>query len=210
MDKPARFVASDRVRLDTKLSIGARLLYWDLDARSGSNAECWPRQATLAKELGVSIRHIRRWLAELEPYIQTIKHQYTAIYKLRYSERTSTSGLKAPERTSTSGLKAPERTSVVVQSGHGCPVSSLFTEQKNLTKQASDASEALGVLRKYPYAEHLLGSPDDKLVQECLVLAGGLDGFCEAMKAMFREKRRPDRSWGWFPVALQSYVRRQA
>ena len=51
---------------DTSLSRDARLTWIALKSHAWQDPECWPGQETLARELGVSVRQVRRYLTELE------------------------------------------------------------------------------------------------------------------------------------------------
>jgi hypothetical protein len=50
---------------DTRLSVGARLSYAVLLMYAWQEGSCFPGQERMAKDLGVSARHLRRFLAEL-------------------------------------------------------------------------------------------------------------------------------------------------
>lgn len=63
--RPPRFVAHSAVLNDHRLKPGPVRLYCVLDDYAGERGECYPYQATLAKQLGVAARTIRRWEAEL-------------------------------------------------------------------------------------------------------------------------------------------------
>ena len=60
-----RYQAREIVLKDVSLSPGARLLYLLLDNYQREQAECWPCQKTLQRELKCSPRSLCRWLAEL-------------------------------------------------------------------------------------------------------------------------------------------------
>lgn len=51
-----------------EISCGAKLCYARLAQYSGQNGRCFPRQATLALEMGCVERQVRRYLAELEQH----------------------------------------------------------------------------------------------------------------------------------------------
>jgi hypothetical protein len=51
---------------DKVLSVGARLLYVELDDMAGGKAEAWPKQQRLADRLGVCLHSIEIWIAELK------------------------------------------------------------------------------------------------------------------------------------------------
>ncbi len=50
---------------DTRLSVGARLAYAVLLMYAWQEGSCFPGQQRMAHDLGVSARHLRRFLAEL-------------------------------------------------------------------------------------------------------------------------------------------------
>lgn len=64
--KVCGFYPPDWVRRDPKLSSGAKLTYERLVRFGGKNGICHPSQKTLAIELGISERQVRRNLQELE------------------------------------------------------------------------------------------------------------------------------------------------
>lgn len=76
-----RYECQRIVRRDTRLSVGARLLYWAIDdfagKTGGADGRCFPRQATLAGSLGVSLRSVEAWMRELTAlgYVRTIRTQ---------------------------------------------------------------------------------------------------------------------------------------
>ena len=51
---------------DSKLSVGARLAYAVLLSYAWQEAACFPGQVKMAADMGVSERHLRRFLRELE------------------------------------------------------------------------------------------------------------------------------------------------
>ncbi len=57
------------------LSLGAKITYGRLARFAGQNGKCHPRQATLAREIGVTDRQVRTYLKELEDqrFIKTIQ-----------------------------------------------------------------------------------------------------------------------------------------
>ncbi len=93
MAQPPRFAARSQILRDLKQEHGAARLYLLLDDIAGQSGEAWPTQAALADYLGVSIRHIQRWLDGL------VKAHYVAIdrgrkrlkYVLKYTTPVSCS-----------------------------------------------------------------------------------------------------------------------
>ncbi len=63
-----RCEARRTVGRDTRLSLGARLLYTEYDDYARLHGSAWPKQATLAGHLGVSVRSIQRWTRELQAF----------------------------------------------------------------------------------------------------------------------------------------------
>ena len=51
---------------DPNLSLGAKVTYSALLGYAWDNASVFPGQATLAKEMGVTERHVRRFISELK------------------------------------------------------------------------------------------------------------------------------------------------
>src|SRR5688500_19007009 len=51
---------------DKNLSVGARLTYAFLLMYAWQEGSCFPKQASLAEEMGISRRHVQRFLYELE------------------------------------------------------------------------------------------------------------------------------------------------
>jgi hypothetical protein len=59
------FVPEPVLRLDS-ITPGAKLCYGRLNRYAGKDGECWPSEATLGAELGMSERQARRYIHELE------------------------------------------------------------------------------------------------------------------------------------------------
>lgn len=53
---------------DTRLSLGARVAYATLLSYAWQDDSCFAGQEKMSKDLGVSERHLRRFLAELEEF----------------------------------------------------------------------------------------------------------------------------------------------
>lgn len=67
-----RFDARRTVICDGDISLGARVLYLFTDEVANAVGNSWYGQTTIAHKLGVSVRQIKRWYAELEgKYIVT-------------------------------------------------------------------------------------------------------------------------------------------
>jgi hypothetical protein len=73
-----------RVVHDAALSVGARLLYVELDDDAGMKGICWPRQKTVAKSLGFHWRSCQEWLYELVKagYVERIRTRTGNHYRL--------------------------------------------------------------------------------------------------------------------------------
>lgn len=110
----ARFSAREDVLRDKSLSPGARFLYLVLDDLSGFKGESWYKQETLSHTYGISVRTIGLWLVELRRYVTVIRHQYTAIYLLKWSPR---------DRQPIADLSAADRQYTVGQIGSPLPIS---------------------------------------------------------------------------------------
>lgn len=61
-----RFEARSLVLRDTELSFGARVLYYYLDDMAGERGSAYPRQQTITRAIGASLRQVRRFFQELE------------------------------------------------------------------------------------------------------------------------------------------------
>ena len=95
------------------VSPGAKLCYGRLARYAGERGVCWPLQCDLARELGVSVRNVRRYLQELQSefFIRARQrglnrsNEYEFLWHKTFegSERTNAS---APEKPKSS---APER-----------------------------------------------------------------------------------------------------
>lgn len=64
-DRPGVFIPHDILQTNL-LSNGAILCWGMLESHAGENRECFPKQSTLSKELGTSVRQTQRYLDELE------------------------------------------------------------------------------------------------------------------------------------------------
>ncbi len=65
-------------------------------------------------------------------------------------------------------------------------------------------------LIQFPGAERLPGDPDNEIVSQCLSLAGGSkDRLGVALREVFLAKKKPSKSWAWFPVVLGQYLGRK-
>ncbi len=73
-----------RVLRDTQLSVGARLAYAVLLMYAWQEGSCFPGQGRMGEDMGVSQRHLRRYLQDLKDagYIDWQKTQTTNIYRI--------------------------------------------------------------------------------------------------------------------------------
>jgi hypothetical protein len=65
-DGKGQLFAPQFVRAATHLSLGAKCVYERLHGRMGKNTHCWPSADILAKDVGVSVRTIWKYVQELE------------------------------------------------------------------------------------------------------------------------------------------------
>jgi len=92
------------------LSPGAKLCYGRLTRYAGDRGKCWPTQYELARELGVSVRNVRRYLQELQSefFIRATQrglnrsNEYEFLWHKTFegSERTNPSAPNGPESSS--------------------------------------------------------------------------------------------------------------
>lgn len=83
LTQDAHFVETMR---DADLSVGARLLYWELHQWISEDvAVCFPTQKKLARNLGVHRNSVIRWLQELRDkgLIENVPQRYGNAYRLR-------------------------------------------------------------------------------------------------------------------------------
>ena len=75
---------SETMLEDSRLSLGAKVLYARLELYQGVKGKAWPNQETLAKKLATPERTIRRWLAELVSLkmIEVVRGQRGNYYKI--------------------------------------------------------------------------------------------------------------------------------
>lgn len=97
---------------DTRLSAGARLSYAVLLMYAWQEGSCFPGQARMAKDLGVSERHLRRFLTELRAAGYVSWQKLLAGGTNTYILHDVTTKLKKGKAT---------RTRVSAQSGHRRP-----------------------------------------------------------------------------------------
>ncbi len=202
-----RFSAREAVLFNPNISAGAYRLYMALDSMAGFKGHCWPNQIILAKRLGVTDRGLRKWLSELSDIVSVVHRRGANYYLLAWADQGRKPILLA-RNSSSDHQQALDGGGRNHSSGNvGTTVPSYNQERESGN---NIMLEARGLIEQYPYAKHLPGSPSDSLVEKCLATTGGLDGLIIAMGDLFRSHKRPDLSWGWFPVVLQSYSRRRA
>jgi hypothetical protein len=81
-----------------------------------------------------------------------------------------------------------------------------------LSRAAADQPPPMDAARDslimYPRVERLPGRLPDKIVEECLALAGGdPERLRAALGQMILHGKRPDTSWMWFPTVLRHYLK---
>jgi helix-turn-helix protein len=134
------------VLLDARLSPQSRLLYALLRHHARRKGECWPKLATLTKELGVgSERTARRYVSELEE-ADLIEG------RRRGAGRSKVYALAArSDRTGSSGHNDGDRTTVSGQTGQIFPVMKKSQRKKGtptrVLKAAAADADALRDLR---------------------------------------------------------------
>lgn len=109
----------------SEVSPGAKICYARLCQHAGKKGHCWPKQRTLATELGVDARQVRRYLSELESHalIKAFKvgfqgqnsYQFLAHtwMEIEDSKRTDMSSLEGgSKRTDVSSLKRTDMSSL--------------------------------------------------------------------------------------------------
>ena len=99
---------------DTQLSIGARLTYAVLLSYAWQNDSTFVGQARMAKDMGVSERHLRRFLAEL-------RRQSTLWFQGRISDSPTPTSSRMSRQSSKPRIEF-ERTGVSSPTGHICPI----------------------------------------------------------------------------------------
>jgi hypothetical protein len=104
MERKAFLIVSKEVLADKRLSVSARLLYSQLlDHRNRKTGQCYPKQTTLSRELGVSLDTIQRSLRALEKHgFVTIKRaQYGCSYEIQIPQnavsQTAQCGVQIPQ-----------------------------------------------------------------------------------------------------------------
>lgn len=83
LTKDTQFVKTMR---DADLSVGARLLFWELHQWISEDvAICFPTQKKLAENLGVHRNSVIRWLQELRDkgLIESVPQRYGSAYRIR-------------------------------------------------------------------------------------------------------------------------------
>jgi len=133
---------------DNRLSLGARLLYVELDDTAGLKADTWPHRETLAGRFAVSSRQIRRWLSELSAaaYIRRRRTGRGDHYYPCWGDENGPS--EGTETSSQGGQECPLREDKNVRlTGQKCPlrapVSLYEPEQETEQQQAVDVVDHL-------------------------------------------------------------------
>ena len=60
------FYPPEIVNRESNISASVKLIYWHVVQRAGRNGCCWPAQAAIARDLGLTARQVRNLLGELE------------------------------------------------------------------------------------------------------------------------------------------------
>lgn len=100
-----------QVLRDTRLSVGARLVYAVLLMYAWQNDSCFAGQEKMAKDMGISERHLRRYLNELENlrYVR-IKRQGLNKPNLYYILDVNSKLRRPKNETERTRVSAQERT----------------------------------------------------------------------------------------------------
>lgn len=86
-NEKARFGMREQVIGSKGLSVGARLLYAQLDSMAAFRGECNPKEETLARQLGVAVRSVSRFVRELKTanFVTVTKtRRSAAVFTLRW------------------------------------------------------------------------------------------------------------------------------
>lgn len=81
-----RFLAIMR---DTSLSVGARMLWWELNQWVSDDLNvCFPTQTQLAQNLGIHRNTVIRWMRELrgKGLVKDVPRKYGNAYELHFGE----------------------------------------------------------------------------------------------------------------------------
>ena len=142
-----------------ELSQGAKLCYARLCQYAGRNAETWPKQETLAEELGCSDREVRRCLDELV-VANLIAVERRGLGKPNLYHFLKHAWFAAPDRT---GMSSQDRT------GMSTPV-----EENHRREDESSAS--------LDHSENDLTQPPPAVASEVAVFKEAVTGYLAANK----------------------------
>lgn len=197
-----RFTMRTAVVCDATLSVGARLLYVLLDELAGPKGNCWWSVARLAQKLGVSARSVDSWMGELnEIYIRSVRMQRAT------ATRTLLWFLEAQPVADQEALK---RSPLRVRNAAGC-VSLPYILNQESEPRSPVPDEVRQLLAEFPGAERLPPGPDATICSQTWEAAGrDLDALCGALRALYLDGKKPERSWAWFPTVVQARARRRA
>jgi len=130
------------------VSPGAKLCYGRLIRYAGEKGKCFPSQEALARELGVSVRNVRRYIQELRSkgFIRTVRqglqssNEYEFLWHpifdgsertdSSYQNRTNAASPNRPEPSAPSRKESVGRESSRRKSASSSPDPSLFTPEK--------------------------------------------------------------------------------
>ena len=205
---------------DPDLSPGAKLCYGRLLRYGGKKNHCWPAQETLARELGVSVPTVKRYLAELKTQRYIVARRrglgesnlYYFVWHARFGALVATSdGSKtipqersklSPEESQGRGSTLHDNDSLPFRAGlsTGGGIPEYKPEDLALVKQS---------------IANLMGrEPDDQIVHRTLAAGGDsvsageickfLLDLCQRRKPYDRRSKGP-RSMGWFPTVVKQH-----
>lgn len=125
-DRPAKWVAFDKVIRHPGISAAAKGVYALLVTYSNGDCTCFPGQDTIAASMALSVRTVRRLIKELEAagVLQVTRRgkKVPNLYKLVTGHQCPIT--EQSDRTSVSYHPESDRTSVSGVTGHQCPPNS--------------------------------------------------------------------------------------
>ncbi len=164
---------------DTSLSMGARQTWIALKSHAWQDPECWPGQETLARELGVSVRQVRRYLTELEGagLVETVQQGRGLPNRYRVPDYP----VAPPDRTPLSVLDRPP-----TSAPDGTPMSGPIEKKTQVKKTQKSAPQGARA------AHHHTFTPAKELVTDFVnsARAEGLDPDRDLIGRVGREVRQ--------------------
>ena len=173
------------VMLDTSLSPGTRLVGWLIaDHVNTKRGYAWPSQEQIRKKLGLSVRHVRRAIHDLE------KRGYFAVDK---KERNHEYRIATPDKMSgvdTGHFRPKSRTSKAEKPDTACPPSF----DNNVKSSASVLQEASNLDDRWNHAKKLLEDqvgPDryHNWLKDLVVVDVGPNSVTLGSATMFRKRQ---------------------